>query len=280
MPIPNRSYLTDDIRGELNYYNAYLEKVDSIKRYLAGEEVSAKASKFIQTKSAPAKPPEKKRKVVTEISEATSHLTILKLEGVPENEPRLDDEEAATQRAIEESLKEVHCDGKGKEKSVRSNMKKKWSEDCCQSSKWKAQAKLNLVENDEGHAGPNPVMLRVQTLSSHGCSCWTNLEPGAQAGEPVFLQKSWKRNSLTNQFLEEKSQEDEPEKTNIEAEVQSMVTVPIHQDTSSVPLMTTPVIDLTVSQPVPTATATAKQQRQTTTLHLPPQHNKALTIRS
>ncbi|GKE53239.1 hypothetical protein Tco_1488395 [Tanacetum coccineum] len=43
-----------------------------------------------------------------------------------------------------------------------------------------------------------------------------------------------------------------------------MVTVPIHQDTSYVPLMTTPVIDLTVSQPVstmvqaplPTSTAT------------------------
>ncbi|GKF03733.1 hypothetical protein Tco_0030656, partial [Tanacetum coccineum] len=33
-----------------------------------------------------------------------------------------------------------------------------------------------------------------------------------------------------------------------EAEVQSLVTVPIHQDTSSVPLLTTPVIDLAVSQ--------------------------------
>ncbi|GKA65714.1 hypothetical protein Tco_0765421 [Tanacetum coccineum] len=53
--------------------------------------------------------------------------------------------------------------------------------------------------------------------------------------------------SFTNQFLEEKSQEDEPEKTNTESEVQSMVTVPIHQDTSSVPLVTSPIIDLTVS---------------------------------
>ncbi|GJZ69090.1 hypothetical protein Tco_0632640, partial [Tanacetum coccineum] len=58
-----------------------------------------KASKSQQTKSAPAKPQEKKRK-----------LLIDKFidEGVPENEPRLDDEEAATQRAIEESIKEVH----------------------------------------------------------------------------------------------------------------------------------------------------------------------------
>ncbi|GJW58248.1 hypothetical protein Tco_0104979 [Tanacetum coccineum] len=45
-----------------------------------------------------------------------------------------------------------------------------------------------------------------------------------------------------DQFLVEKSQKDEPEKTNTEAEVQSMVTIPILQDTSSVPLMTTPVM--------------------------------------
>nr|GFA90729.1 hypothetical protein [Tanacetum cinerariifolium] len=45
-------------------------------------------------------------------------------------------------------------------------------------------------------------------------------------------------------FFLEKPQEEEPEKTNIESEVQSMVTVPIHQDTSSVPPMTTLVIDL------------------------------------
>ncbi|GKE50887.1 hypothetical protein Tco_1486043, partial [Tanacetum coccineum] len=86
--------------------------------------------------------------------------------------------------------------------------------------------------------------------------------------------------NFADQFLVEKSHEDEPEKTNTESEVQSMVIVPIHQDTSSVPLMTTPVIDLTVSQPVPTAvqaplptliaTATATTTTTTTTLPLPP----------
>ncbi|GKB02865.1 retrovirus-related pol polyprotein from transposon TNT 1-94 [Tanacetum coccineum] len=77
-------------------------------------------------------------------------------------------------------------------------------------------------------------------------------EPASSAGTLSSLQNLDKEFSFTNQFLEEKSQEDEPEKTNTESEVQSMVTVPIHQDTSFVPLMTTPVIDLTVSQPVPT----------------------------
>ncbi|GKA74522.1 copia protein, partial [Tanacetum coccineum] len=102
-------------------------------------------------------------------------------------------------------------------------------------------------------------------------------EPASSAGTLSSLQNLDKELSFTDQFLVEKSQEDEPEKTNTESEVQSMVTVPIHQDTSSVPLTTTPVIDLTVSQPVPTAvqaplptlTATVTTTTTTTT-NLPP----------
>ncbi|GKF37017.1 hypothetical protein Tco_0113775, partial [Tanacetum coccineum] len=82
--------------------------------------------------------------------------------------------------------------------------------------------------------------------------------------------------SFTDQFHVEKSQEDEPEKTNTEAEVQSMMTVPIHQDTSSVPLMTTPVIDITDPQsdsttvPASMPTTTATVTETTTTTVLPP----------
>ncbi|GKE05476.1 hypothetical protein Tco_1397494 [Tanacetum coccineum] len=55
-----------------------------------------------------------------------------------------------------------------------------------------------------------------------------------------------------------------------------MVTVPIHQDTSSVPLMTTLAIDLTVSHPIsitihaPLPTSTATVTTITTTTSLPP----------
>ncbi|GJR03119.1 hypothetical protein Tco_0526103 [Tanacetum coccineum] len=82
--------------------------------------------------------------------------------------------------------------------------------------------------------------------------------------------------NFTNQFLVEKSQEDEPDKSNTEAEVQLMVTVPIHQDTSSIPLMTTSVIDLTMSQPVsimvqaPLPKSTTIVTTITTTTSLPP----------
>nr|GEV02686.1 hypothetical protein [Tanacetum cinerariifolium] len=52
--------------------------------------------------------------------------------------------------------------------------------------------------------------------------------------------------------------------TNAEAEVQSLVSVPIHQDTSLVPSMTTLVIDLMMSQsgsPLPTSTEEARQKK-------------------
>ncbi|GKB44784.1 hypothetical protein Tco_0889726 [Tanacetum coccineum] len=67
--------------------------------------------------------------------------------------------------------------------------------------------------------------------------------------EPLSsLQNLDKDLSFTDQFFMEKTQEEELGKTNAEAEVQSMVSVPIHQDTSLVPPMTTPVIDLTTMQ--------------------------------
>ncbi|GKE75343.1 E-beta-farnesene synthase, partial [Tanacetum coccineum] len=137
--------ITNDIRGE-QYYNAYLEKVAKHKRYLAGEEVSdpdspapkpAKATKpkaFKQSnplvpkastkkpKPAPAKTQGKKRKLVTKTSKVVKKRTkksSLQLvdefvdEGVPENEPRIGDEEADLQKAVEESLKEFHSARQG-----------------------------------------------------------------------------------------------------------------------------------------------------------------------
>ncbi|GKF25927.1 hypothetical protein Tco_0081821 [Tanacetum coccineum] len=70
-------------------------------------------------------------------------------------------------------------------------------------------------------------------------------EPASSSGSLSSLQHLEKDLNFTCQFFMEKPQEEGPGKTNAEAEVQSMVSVPIHQDTSSVPPMTTPVIDLT-----------------------------------
>ncbi|GKE14338.1 hypothetical protein Tco_1421915, partial [Tanacetum coccineum] len=56
-------------------------------------------------------------------------------------------------------------------------------------------------------------------------------EPTSSTGTLSSLQNLDKELSFTNQFFIEKPQEEEPEKTNTESEVQSMVIVPIHQDT-------------------------------------------------
>ncbi|GJZ24359.1 hypothetical protein Tco_0561818 [Tanacetum coccineum] len=299
MPIPN-DLIIDDIRGE-QYYNAYLEKVAKHQRYLVGKEVSDPDS--------PAPKPAKATK--PKAAKQSKPLA-------PKNEPRLDDEEAYLQKAVEESLKDVHAahqgplppvvirepesgkfqplpkvQGKGKEKVELGLTDSETESDeempgIDAGDQDEGQAGPNPGIQDEGQAGSNPGNAAVsQPQPSHVVHVGPNLEhtdveeilklpvedqvrleePVNSAGTLSSLKNLDKEFSFTNQFLEEKSQEDEPEKTNTESEVQSMVMVPIHQDTSSVPLMTTPVIDLTVSQPVsitvqaplPTSTATLEQ---------------------
>ncbi|GJW70933.1 reverse transcriptase domain-containing protein [Tanacetum coccineum] len=99
------------------------------------------------------------------------------------------------------------------------------------------------------HAGPNLEHMDLEASD-------TSIQPNPEQMDEEFTTTAYPnvqenlKLPTEDQFLVEKSQEDEPEKTNTESEVQSMVTVPIHQDNSYVPLMTTPVIDLTVSKAV------------------------------
>ncbi|GKD36130.1 hypothetical protein Tco_1251639, partial [Tanacetum coccineum] len=55
--------------------------------------------------------------------------------------------------------------------------------------------------------------------------------------------------TIRDQFLNDKSTEDEPGTLNVEAEVVSMVTVPIHQASSLVPPLFTPVINILPPKP-------------------------------
>nr|GEX47103.1 hypothetical protein [Tanacetum cinerariifolium] len=128
------------------------------------------------------------------------------------------------------------------------------------------QAGLNPGEQDEGQAGSNPGDENLK-LPNEGQVI--PKEPTSSTRTLSSLQNIDKELSFTNQFFMEKPHEEEPKKINVESEVQSIVLVPIRQDTSSVPLMTTLVIDLTTSQtgsPPPTSTGTTS-----TTLQPPPQ---------
>ncbi|GJX88705.1 hypothetical protein Tco_0340719 [Tanacetum coccineum] len=291
------------------------EPVLGYLKYLAGEEISdpdspapkpAKATKPKAAKQskplAPKPAPQTKKSSLQLVDDFVD-------EGVPENEPRVGDEEADQQKAVEESLKEFYSARQGPLPPVTSKKKSPADHETDSDEEVprivggvqdEGQAGPNPGEHDKGQARPNPDDAEAsQPLSSHVVHAGPNLEhmdleasdtsiqpnpeqmdeefttmaypnvqenlkrptegevrleePASSAGTLSSLQNLDKELSFADQFLVEKLQEDEPEKTNTESKVQSMVTVPIHQDTSSVPLMTTPVIDLTVSQPVPTA---------------------------
>ncbi|GKB54052.1 hypothetical protein Tco_0904805, partial [Tanacetum coccineum] len=105
-------------------------------------------------------------------------------------------------------------------------------------------------------------------------------EPVSSTGTLSSLQHLAKDFSFGDQFLNDKPSEADNEKTTTDTEAESMVSVTIQQDTSIIPPMTSPVIDLVsrpdspnVHWPLPTTTITtaAPTTTTTTTLPLPPQ---------
>ncbi|GJW80414.1 hypothetical protein Tco_0144389 [Tanacetum coccineum] len=106
-------------------------------------------------------------------------------------------------------------------------------------------------------------------------------EPVSSTGTLSSLQHLAKDFSFGDQFLNDKPSEADNEKTTADTEAESMVSVTIQQDTSVIPPMTSPVIDLVsrpdspnVHWPLPTTTTTTAAPTTittTTTLPLPPQ---------
>nr|GEW45330.1 hypothetical protein [Tanacetum cinerariifolium] len=79
--------------------------------------------------------------------------------------------------------------------------------------------------------------------------------------------------TLGDQFFNEKSTKYESRKQNVDAEVVSMVTVPMHQASTSVPSLSTPIINLSplklAASPLPKPFTTETTETTTTTLPLP-----------
>ncbi|GJR32417.1 hypothetical protein Tco_1108649 [Tanacetum coccineum] len=177
-------------------------------------------------KPAPVKPQEKKRNLVLDAAEAPSqakHSKVGKVlkkrklqstlqlvdefvdEGIPADEPRFGDEEADMCKAVEEILKDAYVAPRGS---------------------------LPQVVIREPEPGKYEPLLEVQGKGKENV--------GEEQAAQVLLNLMTETESDNEASREgqvgldpEKSQEHEPEKTNTEVEVQSMVTVPIHQDTSS-----------------------------------------------
>nr|GEV65507.1 hypothetical protein [Tanacetum cinerariifolium] len=330
-------------------------------------------------KPAPAKTQEKKHKLVTETYDEPSLAerskpglvtkrhkppSSLRLvdefvdEGIPEREPRFDDEEADMQRAVEESLKSIHDAHRGPLPSVvfREPDSRKFqslpetpkkvshaeqyifqrrtptpTEPSSHAESPSIYAELGLTDSDmesdeevslvvkigaqdKGQAGSNPgVQIKGQAGSNPGYDVepqpqsspvvhvGPNLkhmdldatnenlkltveeqvileEPTSSTGTLSSLQHLAKDFSFGDQFFNDKPSEAENEKTTTKTKAESMVSVTIHQDTSIIPPMTSPVIDLISRphspndhRPLPTTTTTI------TTLPLPPQPQQGTT---
>ncbi|GJX82069.1 hypothetical protein Tco_0331550, partial [Tanacetum coccineum] len=105
-------------------------------------------------------------------------------------------------------------------------------------------------------------------------------ELASSTGTLSSLQHLAKDFSFGDQFFNDKPSEADNEKTTADIEAESMVSVTIHQDTSAIPPMTSPVIDLVsrpdspnVHQPLPTTTTATATTTTTimTTIPLPHQ---------
>nr|GEW89785.1 putative reverse transcriptase domain-containing protein [Tanacetum cinerariifolium] len=111
-------------------------------------------------------------------------------------------------------------------------------------------------------------------------------EPTSSTGTLSSLKHLAKDFSFGDQFFNDKPSEAKNEKTTSETKAKSMVSVTIHQDTSAIPPMTSPMIDLISRpdspndhRPLPaTATATVAATTTTiTTIPLPPQPQQGTT---
>ncbi|GJU77812.1 hypothetical protein Tco_1274882, partial [Tanacetum coccineum] len=146
--------------------------------------------------------------------------------------------------------------------------------------------KVNLEEKtakiDEGHARSDPGW----TNPGQSHVALARLDPGSMHDDFVAtmypqIHESLMQPNEEHVYMNDKPTKEEPDKANMESEVESMVTVSIHQASSSVPPLSTLVIDLTPSKPVSSTTQapifTATIATTTTTLPLlpPPQQQSS-----
>ncbi|GJU58100.1 retrovirus-related pol polyprotein from transposon TNT 1-94 [Tanacetum coccineum] len=135
------------------------------------------------------------------------------------------------------------------------------------------QAGPNPLQIHMALAGPNPepmhddfiatIYPRVHESLKHTTEEHIHLEnPLSLIGTLSSIKNLEDNFTFGDQFINDKPIEKDLGKTNLETKVKSMVTVPIHQASSSVPPLSTPVVDLSTPKPIsspaqaPTITAT------------------------
>nr|GEX85450.1 hypothetical protein [Tanacetum cinerariifolium] len=139
------------------------------------------------------------------------------------------------------------------------------------------QAGPDPGESRGAFAGPDPEITHITFMADLYLKVHESLK--FLADEHVFVEDpisstgtlSLMRNledafAIGDQFINDKSTEDELEKTNVEAKVVSMVTVPIYQASFSVPPLSTPIPVIDLSPPKPASSTTQAPVFTTTTV--------------
>nr|GEV70470.1 putative reverse transcriptase domain-containing protein [Tanacetum cinerariifolium] len=146
------------------------------------------------------------------------------------------------------------------------------------------QARLNLEKSRGALAGPDPDPTHDELMADLYPKIHESLkfptdahvileEPLSSSGTLSSMKNLDDAYTIEDQFINDKSTEDEPGKLNAESEVVSMVIVLIHQASSSIPPLSTPIIDLSPLKPSSSTKAlivTATTTTKTTNLLLPP----------
>nr|GEW44886.1 hypothetical protein [Tanacetum cinerariifolium] len=297
MPILG-SLIIEDIQ-EASYYQEYLANVAKHRRYLAGETGITSAQP--EPTSAPAEPQGKKRKLTTETSDKPSKAKKSKYgfvakkrtlksvaesvaEDAPAKEPYVDAEDADMQKALEESLKSMYDVPRGPLPPVEESEKVMPGTDAGGQGEGQAepdpgaqaegQARPDL---DHGNAGADEQSIPSLVVHAGSDREHMDLDVADVSPQPSTEQLD---EGFGDPFFSDKPSKFDNDKANAETEVESMVSVTIQQDMSSIPLMTSPIIDLT-SRPespkvhqqlkaTPTETTTT-----TTTLPSPPSQQQS-----
>ncbi|GJX60587.1 hypothetical protein Tco_0291977 [Tanacetum coccineum] len=280
MPIPNE-LITNNIRNA-PYYNAYLEMVAKHDQKIAAEEVGKKklATKADKSKK-PATAKQLKPKPVKEKSSKPAPAPKPKrwtpateeASTGPSTQPQ--DNTSANIVRDSPSLADAKTGADTEKTDSREEKTAEIDEGQDGSDPGKTPESRPPPDDDkmdEDHAGPDPGESRAAlagpnpepTHEEFMANVYPNVHESLKfsADKHVFLEDplssskilSSMKNlddayTIRDQFLNDKSTEDESGTLNVEAEVVSMVTVPIHQASSLVPSLFTPVIDILPPKP-------------------------------
>nr|GEW34724.1 histone deacetylase 14 [Tanacetum cinerariifolium] len=284
MPIPG-SLITADIQ------DCQKPKPTTAKADPRPPLLKLASSKQPEPKPAPAKTQRKKRNSLRYVDESVA-------EDILEKEPRVDDEEADMRTStptgssdhnesstlyaklgLIESEEESDEDMLGTNAGVQAEGQAGPNSD----AQDEGQTGSNPNEQAEGQAGPDPGDAEAsQPLPSQVVHAGSDLEHMDLDVADVSTQLS-----LEQMDEGDKPSEADNNKETTETEAKSMVSVTIQQDTSLIPPMTTPIIDLTLRPKSPKVhqllKATAMETTTTTTtttIHQPPSQQQQSTTDS